>query len=121
MAKGNELATWSMKSTSLTYSGGGAIISGNFEGTATGGFGAILGTAIFVDCPKGGPLSYSGMAYLENGEVLLTNGTGTFESAGGHQWKTSAILELSDGSRMLTEGAIDLADRSWSGKAYQWS
>jgi hypothetical protein len=120
MAKGHELATWSVKTTSLTYSGGGAVISANVEGTGTGGLGALLGTAVFVNCPKGGPLSYSGLAYQENGEVLLTSGTGAFESIGGHRWKTSAILELSDGRRMLSEGEIELANRSWSGKVYEW-
>ena len=50
MAKGQELATFLMKSTSATYTPGPAgstLTATNFEGTATGGFGTIAGTATF--------------------------------------------------------------------------
>ena len=43
-------------------------------------------------------------------------GQGTFESTGKHRWNTKAILQLSDGRRLATEGEIDLASRSYKGR-----
>jgi hypothetical protein len=123
MAKGKQLAEFSMKSTSITYLPGPAgsrLAQANFEGTATGGFGTVAGTATFVGS-KSGTLSYCGAAYLENGNELSASGSGSFESTGKHHWHTQAILHLSDGSALLSEGEIDLAKRSWTGKVSEWS
>jgi len=122
MAKGNEVAQFSMKSTSATFSPGPAgstVTQVNFEGTATGGFGTVAGTGSFVG-GKSGSFSYCGVAYQENGDQLTADGAGTFESTGTHHWHTQGVLKLSDGSAMLSEGEIDLADRSWTGKVYEW-
>jgi hypothetical protein len=123
MAKGNEVASFSMKSTSATYTpgaGGSTVTSVNFEGTATGGFGTIAGTGVFVGA-KAGTLSYTGVAYMDNGETMFSHGSGSFESTGQHHWKTTGVMDLSDGSRMLSEGEIDLAERTWTGKVYAWT
>lgn len=122
MAKGNELGTFSSTTTSVTYlpgPAGSTIIQANYEGTASG-FGTIGGTGSFVGGGKGGSLSYCGAAYQENGEVLLANGTGTYESSGTHHWRTQTILHLSDGNVLYSEGEIDLATRVWSGKVFAW-
>ena len=122
MAKGNELATFAMTSTSATFRPGpaGAVITAvNWEGTATGGFGAVLGTAEFVG-GNSGTLSYCGASYLDDGGQLYLNGSGDYESTGQHRWKTTLILDFSDGSRILGEGEIDLAARTWNGKVYSW-
>jgi hypothetical protein len=124
MAKGKELATFSMTSTSVTYTpgpGGSTITQTNFEGTATGGFGTIAGTATFVGGGKGGSLGYCGAAYMDNGDLLNSNGSGSYESSGTHHWKTQSVLQLSDGSALYSEGEIDLATRAWTGKVYEWS
>lgn len=124
MAKGNAAATFSMKSTSQTHlpgPAGSTLIQTNFEGTATGGFGTITGTATFVGGGKGGTVGYIGIAYQENGEVLNTSGTGTYESSGSHRWRTQSILHNSDGSAFYSEGEIDLATRTWSGTVYEWN
>jgi|ERR1051326_1545746 hypothetical protein len=107
---------YSLKSTSITVSPGpaGSTLSQvNFEGTATG-FGAVLGTAIFVG-DKSGTYSWCAQAYLDSGETLSGNGPGTFESTARHKWRTRGIVTLSDGRALNTEGDIDLATRSWTG------
>ena len=122
MAKGKQVAEWSMKSTSATVlpgPAGSTLVQVNFEGTATGGFGTIAGTATFVG-GKSGTLSYCGVSYLDNGDQLSASGSGSYESTGKHHWHTQAILQLSDGSALHSEGELDLATRSWSGKASEW-
>jgi hypothetical protein len=124
MTKGNELATYSMKSTSATFlpgPAGSTITQVNFEGTATGGYGTVAGTGSFVGGAKGGSMSWCGVAYLENGDQLTSAGSGSYESTGTHHWRTESVIHLSDGSAMLSEGEIDLADRSWNGKVYNWN
>jgi hypothetical protein len=124
MAKGQEIATFSMKSTSVTYTPGPAgstLTQTNFEGTATGGFGTIAGTASFVGGGAGGSMSYCGAAYQDNGELLNAQGTGSYESSGNHRWRTQAVLRLSDGNALYSEGEIDLATRAWTGKVFEWS
>ena len=65
-------------------------------------------------------MSYCGVAYQDNGEVLNANGTGSYESSGNHRWRTQSILHLSDGNALFSEGEIDLASRAWSGKVFAW-
>jgi hypothetical protein len=123
MAKGKKLAEWSMTTTSVTYMPGPAgstLVQANFEGTATGGFGTIGGTATFVG-GKSGTMSYCGAAYLDNGDELSANGPGTYESTGKHHWHTQGILQISDGSALLSEGELDLSTRKWSGTVSDWS
>ena len=92
MAKGNEIGTFSHRSTSATLlpgPGGGLITQVNFEGEATS-FGTVADN-------------------------------GSFESVGPNRWKTSSIWRISNGSALLSEGEIDLASRAWSGKNYEWN
>ena len=122
MAKGKELGVFSSKSTSLTYlpgPAGSTLVQANFEGTATG-FGTIGGTATFVG-GKSGTFSYYGAAYLDNGDQLNGSGAGTYESVGANRWRTQFVVHVSDGSALLSEGEIDLATRTWSGKLFEWS
>lgn len=123
MAKGKELGTFEMKSTTATFlpgPAGSTLVQGNYEGTATGGFGAVAGTATFVG-GKSGTFSYCGGSYAEDGDQLSAHGTGTYESIGVHRWRTQGILHLSDGTTLHSEGELDLASRSWTGKVFEWS
>jgi hypothetical protein len=64
MGKGKEVAKFSMNLTTIAFSPGpaGSVLNeGNFEGTATGGFGTVAGTATFVG-GKSGTFSYCGAA-----------------------------------------------------------
>jgi len=122
MAAGKQIAEYSMKFTSLTYSpgpGGSTVIQGNCEGTASG-FGTVQGTGTFVG-GKSGTFSYCGASYLDNGDLVAADGSGGFESIGKHRWHTQGFLQLSDGRAVVSEGEIDLATRSWNGKLFERS
>ena len=120
MAKGKQLGEFSLKFTSLTLTPGAAgsiVTQGNCEGTATG-FGTVLGTAAFVG-GKSGTFSWCSTAHLDNGDQLSGIGSGTYEGSGKHHWKTHGIIQISDGSRAISEGEVDLATRSWTGKIFE--
>jgi hypothetical protein len=124
MAKGKSVGEYSAKSTSATLSpgpGGSTITAINFEGTGNrAGLGSatIIGTGTFVG-GKSGTYSYCGAAFLDNGETNGATGTGTYESSGTHRWRTVGILQLQDGSSVISEGEIDLATRSWKGILFE--
>ncbi len=120
MAKGKSAGEYSLKFTSLTITPGPAesvITQGNCEGTATG-LGTILGTGTFVG-GKSGTWSWCSQAYLDNGDQITAGGSGTYESSGKHRWRTAGIHPQSDGRELVSEGEIDLATRSWTGKLYE--
>jgi hypothetical protein len=120
MAKGKELGAFSHKFISTTVLPGpaGSMLSQtNWEGGAIG-FGTIFITATFLG-GKSGTFSSCGADYLDDGSQRTGHGTGTYESAGTHVWRTEEIVHISDGSTMVAEGRIDLAARSWVGKIYQ--
>ncbi len=108
---------FSFKITSLIFTPGPAnsvLVQATCEGTATG-YGAVLGTHTFV-VGKSGTHSWCGACYLDNGDIILTNGQGTQESSGRHKWRTQDVHHLSNGQTVSVEGEIDLAARTWSGK-----
>jgi hypothetical protein len=120
MASGKEIGEYSVKFTSFTLTPGPAgsiLIQGNYEGTATG-YGTVLGTLTAVG-GKSGTLSLCGMNYLDNGDQLLANGSGTYESIAKHRWRTQILVQVSDGRTVPIEGEVDLASRSWTGKIFQ--
>ncbi len=122
MASGQQLGEFSLKIASLTFTpvpGGSTLVQANLEGTATG-FGAVLGTGTFV-VGKSGTHSWCGAAYLDNGDIIMTNGQGTQESSGRHKWRTQDVHHLSNGQTLGVEEEIDLAARTWSGKFFERS
>jgi len=115
-----------MKSTGVTVSisaGGGAASQVNFEGTATG-FGTVIGTLTFLaDAPgaKTGRTTYLGAGYLENGDTLQGSGDGVFVETGKHKWRVRAILRISNGSVLLSDGEVSLDGRTYKGTLYDWA
>jgi hypothetical protein len=123
MATGKKIGEYSAKFTTLTFSPGPhgcTLIQANVEGSATG-MGAVLGTATFIVAGgRSGSYSWYGIAYLDNGEQVTSNGTGTYESIGKHRWGTvNPVVQQSDGLTFTFEGEIDLAERSWTGKLFE--
>jgi len=117
---GKEIGEFSTKFTSMTLSPGPAgsvLIQGNFEGTATN-LGILLGTASFIG-GKSGTYTFCAIAALDNGESVSGLHTGTYETIGKHRWRTQGFTDMSDGSRIFGSGEIDLATRSWIGKAFE--
>jgi hypothetical protein len=122
MASGKQVGEFSFKFTSVTVTPGPAgsvLVQGNCEGPATG-FGAVLGTATFVG-GKSGTFSWCAAAYLDNGEQRSGTGSGTFENIGKHRLRTQGFVQISDGRTVASEGEIDLATRSWTGKIFETS
>ena len=121
MALGKELGDFSFKITSVTHLDPGNI-QVNLDGTAAN-FGTVLGTHSFEFEPgaQTGSVLLESQAYLPNGDQLYGSGQGTFESAGGHTWRIRTIIRVSDGQVLATDGVLDLATRSYSGKVLEWS
>lgn len=124
MAVGKQLGEFSLKATSFTYSAAGTV-QGNFEGSAKGEglTGPVLGTLTAVGAPgaKSGTCSWAGTSYLDNGEEINGKGEGTWESIGTHKWRIRAVIYLSDGRTVASDGEIALATRSFTGTSYEWS
>jgi hypothetical protein len=58
---------------------------------------------------------------MDSGDEATFNASGTYESTGKHHWQTRAILQVSDGMTLLSEGELDLASREWKGTVSEWS
>jgi hypothetical protein len=56
---------------------------------------------------------------LDNVDQITAGGSGTYESAGKHRWKTNGLHPQSDGRELISEGEIDLAARSWKGTLFE--
>ncbi len=124
MAKGKLLGDFAATTTSVTYlpgPAGSVLVQANYEGTADG-FGTFGGTGTFVGGASG-TLSYTGAAFPDTsaGVGVTAQGTGAYEASGPGHWKTTALLRLSDGGAIWSEGEINLADRSFKGKNYEWT
>ena len=120
MAKGNELGDYTLRLITVTVKpglSGSVVLEGNWEGIATG-YGTILCTSLWVGGDSGTYTFYSAV-YLDTGERLTGTATGSYETIGKHVWKTEAILRLSDGDSVATEGTVDLIGRIWTGKFYE--
>lgn len=120
MALGKELGEFSFKITSVTYAeDGSAYLS--VDGTATR-YGTVLGTIIVKGEPgaTSGTAKWIGEGFLDDGSVVRGTGDGTFEEIGKHVWRTRLVISVSDGATFASDGKIDLASRSYSGKNLDW-
>ena len=123
MPIGKEVASFSMKSTSLTKgidSAGNHTFVINLEGTVTGGWSGTVLSTMTVTTPdmKSGTYSTCAAAYLADGSVLTGNGNGVFHALGGHKWRLNSVDLISDGTRLAAESEMSLADRSLNGKLF---
>ena len=121
MANGKKSGEFSFKATSVAYvmteDGGGANHI-DLDGTASG-YGEVLGTlTLFGDGPmaQSGPASWVGTAYLDNGDIIESTGSGFFERTGKHKWRVRSIMRGSTGLVYLTDGVISLKGRTYKGK-----
>jgi hypothetical protein len=121
MALGKELGDFKFKITSVTYAADGAAYL-SLDGTGTN-YGTVLGTIIVKGEPgaKSGAATWVGEGFLDDGSVVRAKGEGTFEECGKHQWRTRMLITVSNGDTIASDGKIDLASRSFSGKNLEWS
>lgn len=122
MAIGKEIGQFSFKLTSVGYPGDDPSAQLNVDGTATG-YGTVLGTLTLRGEPgaKGGPATWRGDAFLDSGEMVHGVGHGVWEEIGRHKWRTRMIISVTDGQTFASDGQLDLATRSYSGKNLEWS
>ena len=116
---GKQIGEFSFKITSLTFSPegpNGVALQMNCEGRAPNGT-----VAITLACTPGksGSFTTCSANYLDDGDITTSKGTGSFESTGTHRWRTQADIVVSNGRKLHTEGEVDLAGRSWSGKVFE--
>ena len=97
-----------------------------WEGTAAG-FGAVFGT-LTVDlsldniAATSGTCRWVAVGFLPNGgrDGGAAEGTWT-QHAGRNAWALNLTGTSANGQKMRSEGEIDLASRSWTGKMYEVS
>ena len=125
MSVGKEAGEFSFTSTGVTVTSepGGAVTQAvNMEGTATG-FGTVLGTLTFYAAESGaenGFTTWAGSAYMDNGESVAGVGRGVFEKSGTNTWRVRAVLQVTGGPLLLSDGEIALEGRTYAGKLYEW-
>ena len=111
-------------SNAYAKNGDGVVVAYvNYDGTATG-FGTVMGTLAFP-LPDGGAssgaVSWIGQAFPPDRPWNTASGDGTWEQVEGrYAWKISLpVLELSDGTRLRSEGEVDLEARTFNGQLFE--
>jgi hypothetical protein len=119
MAVGKQIGEFSYKVTSATY--GDTSVQVNLHGTATG-FGTVEGTLTLTGEPgaTSGKGSFRAAAFLDDGKIQNGSGEGTWETVGKHKWRIRGINYV-DGRTFASDGELELATQSLSGKIYEWS
>ena len=126
MALSNPIGEFEFSSRGLAVSdpssGGGGSITVDYEGTATG-YGVVASSTTFTvqeAGAKSGTVSANNVAWLENGDSLSAVSRGVFSSSGTNTWRVRAMVVVSDGTVLLSEGEVSLAERTYKGKLYAW-
>ena len=126
MALSDPIGEFEYTSRGLTVSdpsdSGAGSLEVNYEGAATG-YGFVASTMTFtVQEPgaKGGTVSSNNVAWLDNGDSMSAVGSGVFSEAGTNTWRVRAMVIVSDGTVILSEGEVSLAERTYKGKMYAW-
>jgi len=126
MALSNPIGEFEFSSRGLAVSdpssGGGGSITVDYEGTATG-YGVVASSMTFTvqeAGAKSGTVSANNVAWLENGDSMNGVSRGVFSSSGTNTWRVRAMVVVSDGTVLLSEGEVSLAERTYKGKLYAW-
>ena len=95
----------------------------SYEGTATG-FGTVMGTLAFPLPDQGatsGTVTWTGQAFPPDREPSTSFGEGSWEQVeGSHAWNISVpALEISDGTKLRSEGVVDLEAKSFKGQMFE--
>ena len=103
-------------------SSGGGSITVDYQGTATG-YGTVASSMTFTvheAGAKSGTVSANNVAWLENGDSMNGVSKGVFSSSGTNTWRVRAMVVVSDGTVLLSEGEVSLAEQTYKGKLYAW-
>ena len=126
MALGDPIGEFEFTSRGVTVSepssSGGGSLKVDYEGPATG-YGFVASTMTFTvpeAGAKSGTVTANNVAWLENGDSMGGTVSGVFESSGTNSWRVRGMVIVSDGTVLLSEGEVSLADRTYKGKMYAW-
>lgn len=115
-----------MKNNSFEKDANGTIVAvADFEGTA-GDFGVTFGTLrvpLTEGGAKSGTCTWLGQSFPDGSPWVTGSGDGTWEQVEGlNRWKLSfPVIEVSDGSRIRSEGELDLETRGFNGQLFDAS
>ena len=126
MALSDPIGEFEFSSRGLTVSdpssSGGGSITVDYQGTATG-YGTVASSMTFTvqeAGAKNGTVSANNVAWLENGDSMSGVSRGVFSSSGANTWRVRAMVVVSDGTILLSEGEVSLAEQTYKGKLYAW-
>ena len=126
MPIGNEIATFSFKSTSITYEpgeGDSTHVKLNLDGVFERGgeSDVVLGTLDIaaVGDGSGGNYVWTGQRFSSDG-ADIRQGSGYVEADGPSSWKCRGYVDLGDGTKAAVEGVIELETRTLTGKVFEW-
>lgn len=126
MALGDPIGEFEFTSRGVTVLGGnetgGGSLQVDYEGTASG-YGFVASTVTFTvqeAGAKGGTTTANNVAWLENGDSMSAVGNGVFNSSGTNTWRLRTLVIVSDGTMLLSDGEVSLAERTYKGKMYAW-
>ncbi len=126
MAISDPIGEFQFSSRSVTISepnsGGGGSITVDYQGTASG-YGVVASSMTFTvqqAGDKNGTVSANNIAWLENGDSLSGVSKGVFSTSGTNTWRVRAMVVVSDGTVLLSEGEVSLAEQTYSGALYAW-
>jgi len=103
-------------------SSGGGSITVDYEGTATG-YGVVASSMTFTvqeAGAKSGRVSANNIAWLENGDSMSGVSSGVFSASGTNTWRVRTMVVVSDGTVLLSEGEVSLAEQTYKGNLYAW-
>ena len=126
MALGDPIGEFEFTSRGLSVSdpssNGGGSITVEYQGTATD-YGVVASSMTFTvqeAGAKSGTISANNVAWLENGESVSGVSKGVFDSSGTNTWRVRAMVVVSDGAVLLSEGEVSLAEQTYKGNLYAW-
>ena len=126
MAESNGEFSYKMTGQAQESIDNGIRVISYWEGTATG-FGAVFGT-LTVDlsfddvAATSGTCRWVAVAFLPDGGRDAGTAEGTWtQHAGRNAWSMNLTVTTASGQKIRSEGEIDLANRSWTGKMYDLS
>jgi hypothetical protein len=61
------------------------------------------------------------VGFLDDGKTINGSGEGTWETVGKHKWRIRGINYIADGRTLASDGELELATQSLTGKIYEWN
>jgi len=123
MPVGKEMGSYAAKASSMKKTvdeAGNSVFTMNFEGSVSGGWdGSVLSTLTATTSDyQTGTYTSTVSVYLKDGSVVTGAGSGILRSVGSHEWQLNGTDLASDGTCMISEGVMKLADKSMKGKIF---